>query len=60
MPDTTKDAIRNCIQNLIKDQTEAAHVDLHPVITAKMQELVGTKPAEIEPETAAATESDEE
>jgi hypothetical protein len=41
----TKDAIRSVIQNLIKDNSDAAQVDLHPVITSKMQELVGTKKA---------------
>lgn len=45
-----KDALRSTIKNLIKDNTDAAQVDLHPVITTKMQELVGTKKAvSIEP-----------
>lgn len=55
----TKDAIRNCIQNLIKDNTDAAHVDLHPVITNKMQELVGTKRQVEEPVTSDESEGDE-
>jgi hypothetical protein len=45
----TKDSIRNAIQNLIKDNHDAAHVDLHPVITTKIQELVGTKQKAEEP-----------
>jgi len=37
----TKDAIRSCVQNLIKDNTTQAEVDLHPVFTTKMKEIAG-------------------
>lgn len=37
----TKDSIRSCIQNLIKDNTTQAEVDLHPVFTTKMKEIAG-------------------
>lgn len=37
-----KEAIRSAIQNLIKDNSSQAAIDFHPVITTKMQELVGT------------------
>lgn len=56
----TKDAIRSAIQHLIKDNTDAAHVDMHPVITAKMQELVGTKQKAEETVPADIAEGDED
>lgn len=37
----TKDALRSMVQNLIKDNTTQAEVDLHPVFTAKMKEIAG-------------------
>lgn len=37
----TKDALRSMVQNLIRDNTTQAEVDLHPVFTAKMKEIAG-------------------
>ena len=36
-----KDAIRAVVQNLIKDDTEAAAAAFHPALTAKMREVSG-------------------
>ena len=42
----TKDALRNMVQNLIKDDTASAEMNLHPVFTAKMKEIAGINNAE--------------
>jgi hypothetical protein len=37
----TKEAIRNMVQSLLKDNETQAQVDLHPVFTTKIKELTG-------------------
>lgn len=52
----TKDALRNMVQNLIKDNTTQAEMDLHPVFTAKMKEIAGIN----NPEPSVSIETDED
>lgn len=48
-PDEVKDALKDVISHLIKDDPEAARAGLHDVLAAKMRERVSPTP-EVTPE----------